>query len=134
MPAIRVLVVKDNADDQELLRRQLLKTQVGDNVHFTSDPRAALRLFQGPESDKIKQELVAIFLDVNLPHMSGLDLLRLIRTIAGMDQVPVMVMTSSPRPETRTICAELGVRALVEKPISFSDFSRVLAPLFHQPR
>jgi CheY-like chemotaxis protein len=130
---IRVLVVEDNFDDQALLRRRLKKTFIGNNVLFLSDPRQALDWLQGVDGESIRRELIAIFLDVHLPHMSGIELLRIIRSIDGMADFPVMVMTSSPHPDTLTACHELKVKAFVEKPVTFDDFSKVIAALFHSP-
>ncbi len=128
---IRILVVEDNPDDQELLHYELKKTPVGKNVLAVSDPRAALKLLQGADARDFKQKLLAIFLDVRLPHMSGIELLKLIRKMDGMESFPVIVMTSSPPPETIAACRELKVMALLEKPITFSTFAKAIADLFH---
>jgi CheY-like chemotaxis protein len=63
--------------------------------------------------------------------MSGIDLLKLIRKMEGMESFPIIVMTSSPHPETVAACRELKVMALLEKPITFSAFSKAIANLFH---
>jgi CheY-like chemotaxis protein len=128
---VRVLVVEDNPDDQEMLQRQLRKASIG-NVIFLSNPRLALEWLQGPSGEKLRRELVALFLDVDLPYMTGIELLKIIRLMEGMQEIPVMVMTSSAKPETIAACHELKVRAFVEKPVTFHDFSKVIAPLFHQ--
>jgi chemotaxis family two-component system response regulator Rcp1 len=128
----RVLVVEDNPNDQELLRHQLRKTQLGNHILFLSDPRKALSLLTEPGSALLRQALVALFLDVNLPHMSGIDLLRQLRKVEGLDAIPVIVMTSSPHTETLAACKELDVAYVAEKPVTASQFSKVLADLFHQ--
>jgi len=128
---IRVLVVEDNPDDQELLHYELKKTPVGKHVLAVSDPRAALKLLQGESASDFKRHLLAIFLDVRLPHMSGIDLLKVIRKMDGMESFPIIVMTASPPPETIAACRELKVMALLEKPISFNTFAKSIADLFH---
>lgn len=129
----RVLVVEDSLDDQEFLYRQLRKTPLGENVLFVSDPRKALDLLQNEDGPRFRQELVVIFLDIHLPFMSGLDLLRIIRETEGMKDFPVIIMTALPTPETIAACTELKARAFVEKPVTFSHFSKVIADLFHSP-
>ena len=129
---IRVLVVEDNPNDQELLRHQLRKTPLGDHILFLSDPRKALTLLTGPDSAPLRLALVALFLDVNLPYMSGIDLLRKLRKVERLDAIPVIVMTSSPHPDTLAACKELDVAYVAEKPVTVSQFSKVLADLFHQ--
>jgi CheY-like chemotaxis protein len=130
--AIRVLVVEDNPADQELLGRQLQQTSIGKQVLFLSDPRVALDLVQGPEFADFRKDLMAIFLDVHMPYMSGIDLLRMIRSVEGFEEFPVVVMTTDPHPDTLVACTELNATALLEKPISKDDFTRVISPLFHQ--
>jgi CheY-like chemotaxis protein len=131
---VRVLVVEDNPNDQELLHYQLRKTPLGDHVLFFTDPRKALALLHDAGSVALREGLVALFLDVNLPGMSGIELLRRIRQIEGMDQVPVIVMTTNPHPDTLAACKELNVAYFAEKPVTFSHFSKVLADLFHHPQ
>ena len=132
--AIRVLVVEDNPADQELLGRQLQQTSIGKQVLFLADPRVALDLIQGPEFADFRKGLMAIFLDVHLPYMSGVDLLRMIRSVDGFEQFPVVMMTTDPHPNTLAASKELNAIALLEKPLSMDDFARVIAPLFHQAR
>ncbi len=129
---VRVLVVEDNPDDQELLHLQLRKTPLGDHVLFLNDPRRALSLLKGPAGAELRQGLVALFLDVNLPYINGIELLRRIREIEELDQLPVIVMTTDPHPDTLAACRELNVAYFAEKPVTFSHFSKVLADLFHQ--
>jgi len=129
---VRVLVVEDSLNDQELLHHQLRKTPLGDHVLFLADPRKALALLREPAQAALREGLVAIFLDVNLPHMSGIELLRQLRKIEAMDEVPVIVMTTDPHPDTIAACKELDVAYFAEKPVTLTHFSKVLADLFHQ--
>jgi len=131
---VRILVVEDNPNDQELLHHQLRKTPLGDHILFFTDPSKALALLRDPGSAALRAGLVALFLDVNLPGMSGIELLRRVRQIDGMDQVPVIVMTTNPHPDTLAACKELNVAYFAEKPVTLSHFSKVLADLFHHPQ
>ena len=81
-----------------------------------------------------RKDLAAIFLDVHMPYMTGIDLLRIIRSVEGFEQFPVVVMTTDPHPDTLATCRELNATDFLEKPISMDDFARVLAPLFHEVR
>jgi CheY-like chemotaxis protein len=128
---IRVLVVEDNPNDQELLRFQLRKTPLGEHVLFFSDPRKALAALREPDAAALRGGLVALFLDIKLPYMNGIELLRRVRQIEGLDNLPVIVMTTDPHPDTLSACKELNVSYIAEKPVSASQFSKVLADLFH---
>jgi CheY-like chemotaxis protein len=129
---VRVVVVEDNPNDQELLQRQLHKTPLGNHVRFFTDPRKALSMLRDPASASLREGLVALFLDINLPYMSGVELLRRVREIEDLDDLPVIVMTTNPLPETLAACKELSVAYVAEKPVTVTQFSKVLADLFHQ--
>lgn len=134
MSPVRILVVEDNESDQELLRRELRRTPFGEAVLFLPDPREAIKLLTGGDSEQFRSSLIAIFLDVHLPHMTGIDLLRIIRRTPGIKDFPVVVMTSCPSPSTIDACKELRVRAFLEKPVRLNHFSTAVAELFHAPR
>lgn len=131
---VRVLVVEDNPDDQILLNRQLQTTTFRDHVLFLSDPRLALDIIQGYQAQAFRENLIAIFLDVHLPHLSGIEVLRSIRGIDGWADFPVIVMTVDNGPGIAGSCSELEATALLQKPVTMDDFTKVIAPLFHQPR
>jgi len=127
---IRILVVEDNTSDQELLLRQMAKTQMAEKVLFVPDGLQALELIE-KSRESSEPELIAIFLDLHLPGMSGIELLRRIRTVPGMEDFPVIVMTSSADPRDIEKCRRLKVSSYVEKPISYNSFSHVIANVFH---
>lgn len=128
---VRVLVVEDNADDRELLLRQLRKTGMADQVKFISDGKEALQYLTVPNPATV-DELVAIFLDLNLPSLSGLDLLRTLRERDSLN-TPVIVMTSSNDPRDLEECRRLKVTQYVSKPVTFTSFSKAVADIFHLP-
>jgi CheY-like chemotaxis protein len=129
--AVRILVVEDNPFDEELLRRQLRRTEMASKTTFVSDPFQAMELLTGNESDSFRQDLIAIFLDIHLPGMSGIELLRHIRDMPGMEDFPVIMMTSCPDPRDMEECQRLGAKSYVEKPVTVASFSKAIANLFH---
>jgi CheY-like chemotaxis protein len=130
---VRVLVVEDNEDDRELLVRQLRKTGMADHVKFISDGKEALRYLTVPDPKSV-DKLIAIFLDLNLPSLSGLDLLRTLRQRDTFLTTPVIVMTSSNNPRDLDECRRLKVTQYVSKPVTFTSFSKAVADVFHLPR
>ncbi|MCE0485010.1 MAG: response regulator [Methylacidiphilales bacterium] len=131
--SVRVLVIEDNDDDRELLLRQLKKSGMAGHVKFITDGRKALDFLTVP-SKTLTEELIAIFLDLKLPSLSGLDLLRRLRTDEKLQNVPVIVMTSSNDPKDMEECRKLKVTNYVNKPVSFTSFSKAVADVFHLPR
>lgn len=131
--SVRVLVIEDNADDCELLLRQLHKSGMDGHVKFIADGQQALNFLTGPTAPSA-QNLIAVFLDLRLPSLSGLELLRQMRSRDGFHAVPVIVMTSSINPNDLEECRKLGVANYVSKPVTFTAFSKAVADVFHLPR
>jgi CheY-like chemotaxis protein len=129
---VRVIVVEDNPDDQELLGRQLRKTVIGDHVLFLSEPKTALQLLGGPTAVALRQSLVALILDIHLPHMTGIELLRRIRAMEQWEQFPVIMMSTDKCSENVSACSDLNVMAFIEKPLTVASFAQAVAPLFHR--
>jgi CheY-like chemotaxis protein len=88
-----------------------------------------------PSTTALKRdELAAIFLDLKLPTVSGLELLQAIRANERTREIPVIVMTSSNTPTDLEKCRELGVFSYVAKPLTFSSFAKAFADTFQALR
>jgi two-component system response regulator len=132
-PPVRVVVVEDNEDDRDLLIRQLRKSEIDSHVKFFGDGREALTFLSNLPPPQPFTDLIAIFLDLKLPGISGVDLLREIRRLPRVSTVPVIIMTSSLDPRDFEACQELKVAAFVPKPITFESFSKAITGLRHMP-
>ena len=130
---VRVLVIEDNEADRELLQRQLRKSGMDQQVLFISDGHEALDFLTGPQAPTVAESLIAILLDLHLPGVSGLDLLRKVREHDGLRATPVIVMTSSTDPRDLEECRKLKVLNYVSKPVTFTAFSKAVASVFHLP-
>jgi CheY-like chemotaxis protein len=124
----RILIVEDSEDHCELLLRQLRKSNLDAHVKIIGDGQAAWDYLQ--QSCR-RGELIAIFLDLHLPSMDGLQILRQIRRHPELSSVSVIVISSSDDPAVREECRALNVYAFASKPISFSTFSKTVADVFH---
>jgi len=127
VPRIRVLVVEDNLDDSDLLVRQLQKNNFSGCVKVIPEGGHAWSLLQ----DEVCGELLAIFLDLKLPSMGGIKLLRKIRSRSALTDVPVFVMTSSNSLKDLDDCTQLGVNGYMTKPVTYLAFAKAVADLFH---
>ncbi len=107
---------------------------MADHVKFISDGREALDFLTGPSDSTLAGEIVAIFLDLKLPSLGGLDLLRSLRSTEAWQDIPVIVMTSSNDPRDIEECQRLKVTNYVSKPVTFTSFSKAVADVFHRPK
>lgn len=130
---VRVLVVEDNADDRDLLIRQLRKSKTDNHVKFLADGREALTYLVNLPPPIPFCDLIAIFLDLKLPSINGLEVLRQIKDIPRVQNIPVIVMTSSIDPKDFEECQRLKVTSFILKPITFESFSRAITGLVHLP-
>lgn len=126
-PQARILIVEDNSSDEELLLRQLEKAGLATHVRVINDGENALAFLQAT-----RDQVIAVFLDLHLPRLSGLDLLEKIRANDRLRSVPVVIMTSSNHPEEIEKCRRLGVAGYVQKPGTFDSFSKAIADTFHR--
>ena len=128
----RILIVEDNSDDVTLLLRQLKKAQLHQQVRVIEDGGIAMDYLTDAQSKC--ESLVAVFLDLSLPNVSGLQILEGIRSIERIRHLPVVLMTSSTSPVDFNECRRLGVSSYVSKPVSFSAFAKAVADTFHSRR
>ncbi len=125
----RILLVEDNASDIELARRALRKSRVLNEVDCVEDGAEAIDYlfgtgaYQGRDPD---DPPALTLLDINLPKLSGLDVLRRIRADPRTRRMPVVILTSSA--EDRDVAAgyDLGVNSYIRKPVDFTQFAAAI--------
>jgi CheY-like chemotaxis protein len=126
-----ILLVEDNPKDLELTLIALEKSQLANDVVITRDGAEAIDylLRQGPHQDRIKGSPAVILLDLKLPKIDGLEVLKIIRDNEDLKSVPVVMLTSSNEEADLVRAYELGVNAYVVKPVNFHDFLRAISDL-----
>jgi two-component system response regulator len=127
---IQILLVEDNEDDIELTLHAFTEHRLANRIHVVHDGAAALEFLFGDHADDAAWTGPrVILLDLKLPLVDGLEVLR---TIKGDDRtrtIPVVVMTSS-RAEIDVVRAyDLGVNSYIVKPVDFDQFSEVMRTL-----
>jgi len=119
-----VLVVEDDPWDEELLVSQLRKTQMSKSLLFAQNGWQALELIE--DSKRWGWRFSAIFLDLHLPDMSGLELMKRVRDISGMEKIPVIVTSNSEHHRERDECEKLEIAGYLEKPITSHSLSKAV--------
>jgi CheY-like chemotaxis protein len=121
----KILVVEDDANDSFMLTRQLEKAQIDDSVTVIEDGMKALEFLA-----QAQQLPLAVFLDLRLPGLSGIEVLEKIRQDSRLKQLSVIIMTGTGDPQDLEKCKSLGVTAFLEKPVGLSNFIKTVAHLF----
>lgn len=127
-----ILLVEDNPDDEEFTLRALQRAKVTNPVVVVHDGSAALDyLFcAGEHAGREPAGTPAVvLLDLKLPKMSGIDVLRRMRADERTRLVPVVVLTSSSQEEDIVRSYESGANSYVRKPVDFADFATAVAQL-----
>lgn len=120
-----ILLVEDNPDHEMLTRRALRKGRIDNPVVATHDGQEALDYFFGPHGAAAGEEPwpAMVLLDLKLPRLDGLEVLRRLRGDARTRTLPVVVMTSSREDEDRATCYGAGANSYVRKPVDFDRFA-----------
>ena len=129
---VEILLVEDNPHDAELALRALKKRNLINNVVWVRDGAAALEfIFGSDESSKkpISNPPKAILLDLKLPKIDGVEVLRQLKSNPKTRTIPVVVLTSSREEQDLVRSYELGVNSYIVKPVNFDDFSEAVARL-----
>jgi CheY-like chemotaxis protein len=119
----RILVVEDDPVDLELMLRSLKDSNLANAVDRVADGAEALDYLhhRGPFEGRTGEPAV-VLLDLKLPKVSGLEVLRAMRADDRLRQIPVVVLTSSREDRDLVDCYAVGVNAYVVKPVDFHQF------------
>jgi two-component system, response regulator len=127
-----ILLVEDNPDDEELILRALRKNNIANEIVVAHDGVEALEYLFGTGihagRDLTVQPQITL-LDLNLPRLDGLGVLREIRANEHTRLLAVVVLTSSREEEDIVRSYSLGANSYVRKPVNFSDFNEAVKAL-----
>jgi len=121
---VDILLVEDNPNDAELTQRAFRKSDLDVRLAIVRDGAEALDyLFGGKPRPKV------VLLDLKLPKIDGIDVLRRIRAGERTRTIPVVVLTSSQEERDIVECYELGANSYVVKPVDFDRFYRTVSDI-----
>jgi len=118
-------LVEDNPDDAELTLRAFAKNKIANEVIHVSDGEEALDYLFATGTHTDRDEAASptlVLLDLKLPKVSGLDVLRRMRVDARTRRLPVVVLTSSNEEQDLVASYDLGANSFVRKPVDFARF------------
>ena len=120
-----ILLVEDNPDDRDLTIMALKGSKITNEIDIARDGEEALRYF----ADRSRPLPVLVLLDLKLPRIMGLEVLKRLRADERTKLVPIVVLTSSQQESDRYQSYVEGVNAYVVKPVEFGAFSEAVKAL-----
>lgn len=128
---VDILLVEDNPNDAELAMHALQKHNLANQLEWVKDGEQALDFLfcRGAYADRKRGLPQVVLLDLRLPKIDGIQVLRVIRDNEDMHDLPVVVLTSSKEERDLVETYELGVNSFVTKPVAFEEFARTVADL-----
>jgi CheY-like chemotaxis protein len=125
MPPLKILLVEDNPDDEALALRALRKSEIISSVDVVRDGQEALdyMFHKGAyQSLNHADTPCVILLDIQLPKMNGIDVLRNIRSNEKTALIPVVLLTSSDEEKDMLDGYKAGANSYINKPVDFNTF------------
>jgi len=120
---LQVLLVEDNPDDQLLAKRVINKQDVAYHLHVVDDgEQACTWLYDEPKLAEKMPDLIV--LDLKLPKINGLDVLKRVRSELSTRCTPVVILTTSDEESDINTCYELGANSYIKKPVNFNEFAK----------
>ncbi|MCW3102189.1 MAG: response regulator [Bacteroidetes bacterium] len=129
---VEILLVEDNAGDAEMTIRELQRHRIGNHIVHLKDGADAIDFVFGTgiyENRNRGHKPKMILLDLRMPRVSGIEVLKTLKSDERSRTIPVVVLTASAEdPDIRT-CYELGVNSYIVKPVGFENFTKAIAEL-----
>ena len=129
---VEILLVEDNPNDVELTLRALKKNSIANKILVVNDGAEALDFIFSTGSYKGRaqdNQPKVILLDLKLPKISGIEVIRKMKSDESTKTIPIVALTSSEEEKDIEECYELGVNSYIVKPVDFEKFSKVVADI-----
>jgi len=120
---VEILLVEDNANDAELTLRALKQRNLANQVHVCRDGAEAIDFFSGGAGPVPK----VVLLDLKLPKVDGLEVLRRLKQDTRTKSIPIVVLTSSREEPDIERAYALGANSYIVKPVDFEAFARAVS-------
>ena len=126
---VEILLAEDNPGDVKLTRKALEQGNLVNNLHVVNDGVEAMAFLhnEGEYADKPRPDLV--LLDLNMPRMSGREVLEAVKGDEELKRIPVVVLTSSEAEEDIVSSYEMHANAYLTKPVDFDGFIDIVGTL-----
>jgi CheY-like chemotaxis protein len=128
---LEILLVEDNANDAEMTLRALKRNNLANKVHWVKDGEQALDYVfsRGTYAGRDPALPRLVMLDLKMPKVDGIEVLRALKANAATRAIPVVIMTSSNEEKDVVASYDLGVNSYIVKPVQFEAFLETVAKI-----
>jgi len=128
---VEIVLVEDNSDDEELALLAFKKNNIGNKVHVARDGAEALEYLFGSidGSDYKSHHPKVILLDLKLPKINGIEVLKKLKSHPEAKNTPVVILTSSAEERDLVESYNLGVNSYIRKPVDFNQFTEAVGQI-----
>jgi CheY-like chemotaxis protein len=126
-----ILIVEDDTGHAGLIRKNLARAGIANQIiHFTDGEQVIDYFFNPKSRDEVKKpESYLLLLDIRMPKMSGIDVLRKLKENEQYRKIPVIMITTTDDPAEIALCHQLGCSSYITKPIDYDKFVEVIRQL-----
>jgi len=128
---LSILLAEDDEGHATLIMRNLRRAGIVNDTKHVSDGQAALDFIHcaGPYADRVTNGPMLLVLDINMPRVDGIEVLRQIKSDAKTAKLPVVMLTTTDDPREVAHCYELGCNVYITKPVDYVAFADALQRL-----
>ncbi|MCU1228322.1 MAG: response regulator receiver protein [Acidobacteria bacterium] len=128
--SVEILIVEDSETDLELTLRALRQKNFANRIEVCRDGAEALDFIRGTGTfagRNVNVQPRVVLLDLKLPKVDGIDVLRALKSDPATKSIPIVVLTSSAEERDRVESYNLGANSYIVKPVEFDDFARAIS-------
>lgn len=127
--SVNIIMVEDDEGHARLIEKNIRRAGIANAIrHFLDGTTALDYLFNAPDGPKMNGPAL-ILLDLNLPDMSGIDILTKIKSDERLKRTPVVVLTTTDDKKEIQRCYDLGANVYITKPVNYENFARAIQQL-----
>lgn len=128
---VTIIMIEDDEGHARLIERNIRRSGVNNNIETFTNGTDAIRYLFGTDGSGSahKDEALLVLLDLNLPDMSGIDILRRVKENAHLKCAPVVVLTTTDDAQEIKRCYDLGCNVYITKPVNYESFANAIRQL-----
>ncbi|MGJ4953183.1 response regulator [Bradyrhizobium sp. HKCCYLS20291] len=128
---VTIIMIEDDEGHARLIERNIRRSGVNNEIKPFTNGTDAVKYLLGPDGSGLehKGHALLILLDLNLPDMTGIDILKLVKQNSFLKSAPVVILTTTDDSQEIKRCYELGCNVYITKPVNYESFANAIRQL-----